>query len=64
MKEATGEGSMTVVTIVVIVALLGLASLVVFMLVGKVNNNAEQIDGNQSNNVNCTKNAQGKWTCQ
>ena len=49
MKEATGEGSMTIVTIVIIVALAAAAAVVVASLAGKANDKANSISVNDVN---------------
>ena len=46
MKEATGEGSMTVVTIVVIVGLLAAAAAIVLIMTNKSNSSTAQISEN------------------
>ncbi len=46
MKEATGEGSMTIVTIIIIVALAAAAAVVVGMMMNKANNTANTMDTN------------------
>lgn len=44
MKEATGEGSMTIITIIVIVALGAAAALVVSAMMGKANDQASEVN--------------------
>ena len=52
MKEATGEGSMTIVTIVIIVALAAAAAIVVGIMANKA---GEEADGASSTGYNCTE---------
>lgn len=44
MKEATGEGSMTIVTIVIIVALAAAAAIIVGVMMSKANTAANTAD--------------------
>lgn len=46
MKEATGEGSMTIVTIIIIVALAAAAAVVVGMMMNKANTTANTMNTN------------------
>lgn len=46
MKEATGEGSMTIVTIIIIVALAAAAAVVVAAMTGKAKDQADDISTN------------------
>lgn len=46
MKEATGEGSMTIVTIVIIVALAAAAAVVVAVMTNKAKNQADTMSTN------------------
>lgn len=43
MKEATGEGSMTIITIVIIVALAAAAAVVVAVMTNKAKNQADSM---------------------
>jgi len=47
MKEATGEGSMTIITIIIIVALAAAAAVVVGVMVSKAGNEADKATGDQ-----------------
>ena len=60
MKEATGEGSMTIVTIVVIVALAAAAAIVIGIMATTAGKKAN--DAN-STGYNCTKDANGTINC-
>ena len=44
MKEATGEGSMTIITIVIIVALAAAAALIVSILMSRARETADSAD--------------------
>lgn len=44
MKEATGEGSMTIITIVIIVALAAAAAIIVGVMMSKANTAANEAD--------------------
>jgi len=61
MKEATGEGSMTIVTIVIIVALAAAAAIVVGIMASKAKQGANDADAayncsqDTNGNINCTK---------
>ena len=63
MKEATGEGSMTLITIVIIVALAAAAAIVVGVMASKANKGANEADAayncttGDGGNINCTKNS-------
>lgn len=59
MKEATGEGSMTIVTIVIIVALAAAAAIVV----GVMASTASKKANNDVNGYSCTKDASGNINC-
>lgn len=63
MKEATGEGSMTIVTIVIIVALAAAAAIVVSVMMSKAKSEANSVGStkatictNPDSNGNCPKN--------
>ena len=60
MKEATGEGSMTIVTIVIIVALAAAAAIVIGIMATTAGNKANQAD---SNGYSCTKGTDGSINC-
>lgn len=51
MKEATGEGSMTIITIVIIVALAAAAAIVVSVMMGKANRKTNELVNNVNINV-------------
>ena len=53
MKEATGEGSMTIVTIVIIVALAAAAAIVVGIMANKA---GKQAEGASSTGYECDQN--------
>lgn len=46
MKEATGEGSMTIVTIVIIAAIVGAAALVISFMMSKAKDTANKTTTN------------------
>ena len=52
MKEATGEGSMTIVTIVIIVALAAAAAIII----GIIASNAKTGANNAASDYECTEN--------
>ena len=60
MKEATGEGSMTIVTIVIIVALAAAAAIVIGIMANKA---GEEANSASSTGYNCTTDANGKISC-
>ena len=45
MKEATGEGSMTIITIIIIVGLITAATIIVGVMVNSANNKATESTG-------------------
>lgn len=47
MKEATGEGSMTIITIVIIVGLLAAAGAIVLVMTNKAQDATGQVDEEQ-----------------
>ena len=59
MKDATGEGSMTIITIVMIVALAAAAAIII----GIVANNAKSGANNANSDYECSEDASGKITC-
>ena len=59
MKEATGEGSMTIITIVIIVALAAAAAIVVGVMSNKA---SEEASGTDAGEYNCT-NTGGTISC-
>ena len=62
MKEATGEGSMTIVTIVVIVLLLAAATAIVGFLVTRTNQKSNEISS-ETPGVECTEDANHNVSC-
>lgn len=63
MKEATGEGSMTIITIVIIVALAAAAAMVVSVMMSKAKDKTNSVDNskatictNPNSNGNCPTN--------
>lgn len=60
MKEATGEGSMTIVTIVIIVALAAAAAVVIGIMSNKAGEEANNTD---AGDYECKTDVNGKISC-
>ena len=68
MKEATGEGSMTIITIVIIVALGVAAAVIVGMFLNQSTTEANKVTSsgiktNMTNGGNCTKGVNPDGSC-
>ena len=61
MKEAAGEANMTVITIVLIAIVLGVGTIIISNLMNNTSNKSNQ---STNGNVNCTKDANGVWSCK